>query len=307
MNTDGVLVVGSVNMDMVVSTNRFPKPGETIFGSDFKMFPGGKGANQATACSRLGAKTLFLGKLGNDDFAKSLGKSMSENGIDPKYLIHSDDVHTGMAMITVNEEGENEIVVVSGANMSITPGEIERTKHAFGEVKIVVTQFEVPYDVVKKTAEITKEFGHVFILNPAPAAKIKNDLYELIDFITPNENELQSLTGIKVNSKETAELAARELISLGVKNVIVTMGSAGSLFVNSKTSKIFTTDKVHAIDTTGAGDTFNGALAFSLANGYDIDKAIKIANKAASIAITKMGAQSSMPYLSEIEDFLTKL
>lgn len=300
MKKEGVLVVGSANMDLVVQCNRFPLPGETIFGNSFQLFPGGKGANQAVSCARLGMKTYFLGKMGEDDFGTSLMKTMQDDGVDLSLLLRSKTEHTGTALITVDAEGQNKIIVISGSNMNLTSKDIRGKKNKFSEVKIVLSQLEVPMETVVETARLAKENDAVFILNPAPACEIPEEIYPLIDYLTPNETELQMLSNMMVSDENSAEMAAKVLLDRGVQNTIITLGEKGALLVNKYHTRLFSTQKVVAVDTTAAGDAFNGALAYSLAIGKKIDDGIVFANKVASISVTRMGAQSSMPTISEI-------
>ncbi|KAB2845034.1 MAG: ribokinase [Melioribacteraceae bacterium] len=304
MNKEGVLVVGSANMDLVVFTKNFPKPGETVFGKDFQMFPGGKGANQAVACSRLGGKTYFLGKLGNDDFANSLYDSLHRNNIDLSYLMKSNESHTGMALITVDGKGENEIVVVSGTNMKLTSDDLKNSNGLFKEVKIVLTQLEIPTETVVSIANLARDNKAVFILNPAPAKELPNNLFPLIDYITPNETELEILSCVKINNENDIKTAASVLLEKGVKNIIVTLAEKGAVLINKERFELFPVNVVDAVDTTGAGDTFNGALAYSLSKNKSIDEAINFANHSASISVTRRGAQSSMPTKQEVKQIL---
>lgn len=302
MKTKGILVVGSSNLDMVVTTNRFPDPGETIFGNKFEMFPGGKGANQAVCASRLGCKTTFIGKMGNDEFRDRLSQVMVESEVDINNLFIDEHEHTGTAFITVDGNGQNQIIVISGSNMKLTPDEIESKSSLFAEASVVLTQLEIPLAAVIRAAELAKENDAVFILNPAPALNIPDQLFSLIDFITPNENELELLSGIKIQDDSTVEKAARSLITKGVKNVIVTLGDRGSILVNCAVVKHFPVNKVKVVDSTAAGDAFNGAFASRLAEGASVEDSIEFANLIASITVTRMGAQSSMPFLREIKD-----
>ena len=301
MDREGVLVVGSANMDMVVTTDRFPYPGETIFGKKFQTFSGGKGANQAVACAKLGIKTYFIGKIGNDDFGEALTKNMRRDGVNLDHIFIDPKESTGTALITVDNEGQNEIIVISGGNMNLSPSDIDSKIKLFRQVKVVLSQLEIPLDTVLKTAELCKNEGSVFILNPAPAFQLPDKLLNQIDFLTPNEIELAMISGLNVDDEESAANAAQVLINRGVGNVIVTMGAMGSLWVSKNKIVKFPTLKVQAVDTTGAGDAFNGALAFSLAKGNNSEKSIEFANRVASISVTRMGAQSSMPYYHEIE------
>lgn len=300
MKSEGVLVVGSANMDLVLSVEKFPQPGETIFGKKFEMFPGGKGANQAVCCAKLGAKTLFIGKMGKDDFAKSLAYNMKKIGVDLHHLFIDEFENTGTALITVDDRGENEIIVISGSNMNLSPDDIESKRELFEKVKVVITQLEIPLETVMKVAEISDENDAVIILNPAPANELPGKLISKIDYLTPNETELEILSGMKISDEKSIENAAKKLLNKGVKNVIVTMGDKGAFLINNNESKIFPASKVKVIDSTGAGDAFNGALAYALSNGEEIGKAIQLANSVAAFAVTKMGAQSSLPALEDL-------
>jgi ribokinase len=301
MNKDGVLVVGSANMDLVVQCNRFPLPGETIFGNNFQMFPGGKGANQAVSCARLGIKTYFIGKMGKDQLGKRLSETMGNDGIDLSGLFTDDHEHTGTALITVDSGGQNQIIVISGSNMKLSPSDIRGKKAVFSKVGVVLTQLEIPIDAVIETARLTKENDSLFILNPAPACEIPEEIYSLIDYLTPNETELQILSNMMVTDEDSAEKAAKLLLEKGVKNIIITLGEKGALLVNKYHTELFSARKVDVVDTTAAGDAFNGALAYSLACGREIAEAIHFANRAASISVTRMGAQSSMPAMAELQ------
>ena len=301
MTSGGVLVVGSANMDLVVSAERFPAPGETVLGRHFDMFPGGKGANQAVACARLGGKTVFLGKMGQDNFKDMLIKSMGGNGVLLDHLLIDGENGTGTALITVDGKGENEIIVISGSNMCLNPEEVSVNASLFREARVVLTQLEIPMATVQKAAELAKENGDIFILNPAPANVLPQDLLTLIDYLTPNETELELLSGKRVTDLRSAGKAAQILVEQGVKNVVVTLGEQGALLVNKDGAIHFPAKKVVAVDTTAAGDAFNGAMAFSLAQGRPIEKAIELANAVAGIAVTKLGAQASMPKLCDVE------
>jgi len=300
MNREGILVIGSANMDLVVSTERFPNPGETIFGKKFEMFPGGKGANQAMCCALLGSKTLFIGKMGNDDFSRRISKNLDKAGVELQHLLIDTEESTGTALITVDKSGENKIIVIPGSNMKLSHSDIEKKKNLFSQVKVVIAQLEIPLDTVVNAATLAKENDTTFILNPAPAQELPDKLFPLIDYLTPNETELEILSGMTISNETSIEKAAKILLKKGVKNVIVTIGEKGALLINNERKEIFPANKVNVVDTTGAGDSFNGALAFALSNGEDIEKAIHLANLVASHCITKMGAQSSMPKLEEI-------
>lgn len=304
MNKEGVLVVGSANMDLVVTSERFPKPGETIFGKHFEMFPGGKGANQAVSCAKLGGLTYFLGKMGDDDFHDSLNKSLSESGVHIEDVLIEQDAQTGCALISVDGTGENQIIVISGTNMDFSSEDLLTKKEYFEKVKVVLAQLEIPIETVTQAARLAKENDALFILNPAPAAELSGELLSMVDYITPNKSELELLTGIKITDHESQENAAKILLDKGVKNVIVTLGEKGSLLVNKEVCTLTHSYSVQAVDTTAAGDSFNGALAYSLANDVNIKDAIHFANYSAALSVTKMGAQTSMPTINDVEAIL---
>jgi ribokinase len=301
-----VLVVGSANMDLVVTTGSFPVPGETVFGSSFGMFPGGKGANQAVACSKLGTRTLFLGKMGKDLFGDRLVAGMRRDGV---VLDHTQQVNgaaTGMALITVNATGQNEIVVISGANMLLGPGDIERNVKPFAHGGVLLVQLEVPLRTVKRAVQQAHQRRMFVILNPAPAAVLPKSLLRLVDFLTPNETELHHLTGKSVAGIDNVKRAARALLDQGVCNVLVTLGKKGCLLVNREVVRLYETYRVKAIDTTAAGDAFNGAFASALASGQSIEQAIPFANAVAALSVTRPGAQSSLPTAKEVQRFVQR-
>lgn len=301
----GVLVVGSANVDMVVKTDHFPAPGETILGGNFQMFSGGKGANQAVASAKLNTKTYFIGKMGNDMFREKLTSEMSKDGVELEDLIIDNKLSTGIALITVDTKGENSIVVASGSNMNLTGDDVAKHKSVFKKVNVVLTQLEIPMDTVIKTAELSAGNGCLFILNPAPAKDLPEKLLKLTNYITPNKGELELLTSSRITSFGEIQNAAMRLIDKGVGNVIVTLGEKGVLYVTEDKIKHIEGNKVEVIDTTGAGDAFNGALASALSEGMEIEEALRFANKAASISVTRMGAQSSMPGFEELKALIS--
>jgi ribokinase len=304
MTKQGVLVVGSANMDLVVRTPRFPAPGETLFGTDFGTFPGGKGANQAVACAKLGAKVQFIGKVGDDIFGRKLSRGMKADGVGLQYLGIDPSAPTGIAVITVDRRGQNEIIVASGSNMKLTPKDIDRAGKAFDGAQILLMQLEVPLPTVIRAAEMAQARGVMVILNPAPAQKLPRRLLRLVDYLTPNETELQQLSGVKVDNRSSLLRAAHELLHQGVGNVIVTMGSRGAVLVREEAAHIFPAFRVHSVDTTAAGDAFNGALAYAMSMGHPQVEAIPIANAVAALSVTKPGAQSSMPTVKQLVSFL---
>jgi ribokinase len=299
-----VLVVGSANMDLVVDVDRFPVPGETVFGRTFAMHPGGKGANQAVAAARLGADVCFIGKMGNDVFAERLRESMSSQGVRLEHLLIDPELPTGTALITVDSSAQNEIIVVSGSNMALTPGDMDDHEDAFAAARVVLFQLEIPVDTIVRAAQIARSHGAMVILNPAPAAHLPAELFGLIDYITPNETEASALTGIPVADVPSAEAAGRALVKKGVRNALLTLGEKGSLLVSRETVRHFPAFMVDAVDTTAAGDAFNGSFAHFLTLGYSPADAIRNANAVAALAVQKAGAQHSMPSAAELASFL---
>jgi ribokinase len=300
METKRILVVGSSNTDMVIRTNKFPAPGETIIGGKFLMNAGGKGANQAVAAARLGGIVTFIGKIGNDVFGKQAVKLLSEEGINVDYVAVDPDNESGVAMIIVDENGENTIVVAAGANGTLSPSDFDKALHELLESEFVLMQLEIPIETVDYIAKTALLNNKKLILNPAPAAVIQDDLIKNIYIITPNETEAEIITGIKVNDEKTALQAAKLLNGKGVEIVIITMGAAGAfLYVNGK-GELFPAPEVKAVDTTAAGDTFNGALVVALSEGKTLGESVSFANKAASLSVTRIGAQVSIPFRKEL-------
>ncbi len=306
MAREGVLVVGSANMDMVVSTSRFPRPGETVLGRSFAMFPGGKGANQAVACAKLGGNVTFIGRMGKDVFRDRLFASMRNDGVKLRRVTIDPSLPTGIAVITVDSTGQNQIMVASGSNMALLPADIDRHKTAFGEARVLLVQLETPLPAVQRAVALAKQKKLTVILNPAPARRLPKSLLTMVDYLTPNENELSVLSGLPVHGLASAERAARKLMAGGVSSVIVTLGAKGCMAVTARGSRIFPSYKVHAVDTTAAGDAFNGALAFGLAAGLSLEAAVPFANGVAALSVTRMGAQSSMPSMKEVRTFMRR-
>jgi ribokinase len=304
MIKEGILVVGSTNMDMVVLTEKFPKPGETLLGKKFQTFPGGKGANQAVGVAKLGKKTFFITKMGDDDFRKKLTDNLSENGVGIDDILIDKAESTGIALITVDGSGENEIIVIAGSNMKLEPEDINSKKDIFGKAEILLLQLEIPLESIIAAVALANENNIKIILNPAPARELPDELLSKIDFITPNETELETLTGVKISDDSTIILGAKKLIDKGVKNVIVTLGDKGAYLINHEQNEFFPAKKVKATDTTAAGDAFNAGFAYALSEKYQLGEAIKFANVTAAIAVTRMGAQASMPNKSEVLSLL---
>jgi ribokinase len=295
-----ILVVGSANMDMVVATRRFPMPGETVFGGSFGMFPGGKGANQAVSAAKLGGHVTFVGRMGKDLFRENLTASMRRDGVEMKEVIVDPKEPTGTALITVDGSGQNEIVVVSGSNMRLSSADIFRKRALFKHSSILLVQLEVPVQTVARAALLAQKSGTTVILNPAPARPLPKSLLRRIDYLTPNETELGQLTGRSGSSRGSVVRAARELLGEGVRNIVVTLGERGAMLVNRDGVHTFPAVRVKSIDSTAAGDAFNGAFAFALAAGRNPHEAIHFANRVAAFSVTRMGAQSSMPRIRDL-------
>ncbi len=299
-----IIVVGSSNTDMVVKSARLPAPGETIIGGVFGMYPGGKGANQAVAAARLGGSVYFVGKRGNDIFGTEASSLLQKEGIDTTYFLTGPDHPSGVALITVDEKGENCIVVASGANGSLTPNDLKGIEPLMENSAVVLLQLEIPVETVEHVAALATEKNLLIILNPAPAQPLPASLLKKISIITPNETEAEILTGIHITGIETAEQAAIILHQQGIPTVIITLGSEGALIYHQNKFTKITSIPVIAVDTTAAGDVFNGALAVCLANGIPVEYAAKYACRAAAVSVTKMGAQSSAPTKKEIENYV---
>ncbi len=295
-----IIVIGSSNTDMVIKSKKLPAPGETILGGTFLMNPGGKGANQAVAAARLNGNVTFVTKTGNDLFGTESLQIFQNEKIDSRYIITDRSNPSGVALINVDENGENSIVVAPGSNGTLTENDISDEVFRTGPADLFLMQLEIPVSTVEYVAQRAFNNKNRVILNPAPAHRLSDDLLSCLFLITPNENEAEQLTDIKVINAETAELAASWLRAKGVKNVIITMGGAGAYLQTESISMLIPVVPVKAIDTTAAGDVFNGALAVSIAEGNGLEDAVRFANKAAAISVTRMGAQASAPYRQEI-------
>jgi len=300
MPVNRITVIGSSNTDMVIKTSKLPQPGETILGGIFFMNPGGKGANQAVAAARLGGKVSFIAKTGDDVFGKQARQIFESENINTDYLVMDPGHPSGVALITVDAKGENCIVVAPGSNSYLSQGDIDLAREEILRSDIVLMQLEIPLETVVYAANIAYEAGKKVILNPAPAAQISDELISRLYLITPNETEAGLISGIPVTDIESAKLAARNLFDRGVKVVIITLGSKGAFLFTGEKAKLIPSPKVEAVDTTAAGDVFNGAIAVAISEGFELEKAVQFACDAAAISVTRMGAQSSAPYRKEI-------
>jgi ribokinase len=306
-----VLVVGSLNTDLVVQAPHFPQPGETISGGDLQVIPGGKGANQAVAAARLGANVSMLGRVGKDNFGDFLLNNLKANHVNT-HLIQRDDASTGTATIIVDSNGQNSIVLSAGANGNVSSTDVERA--SFSTFSLLLLQLEIPTPTVYSATKLAKQNGVRVILNPAPAKQLPDELISLVDFIIPNETELSLLTGMEVKDIPTTEKAARSLLDKGAQNVIVTLGSKGALIVDRDTSKQVDTYQVDVVDTTAAGDAFIGGFATKLLESDSllanpqkqasaIQNAVCYGCACGALATTKFGAQPSLPMKEEVERF----
>jgi len=299
-----IVVIGSSNTDLVIRTSQFPEPGETVIGGEFNTFAGGKGANQAVAASRLGADVTFVAKVGNDSFGKVAVQGFEKEGIHTQYIFTDKSLPSGVASITLNEQGQNSIIVAPGANNALSKEHIQLAKETLQNADLLLIQLEVPLETVLFSIELSYALGVRVILNPAPAFELPKEIYAKIDVITPNETEAFLLTGIEVVDSETASLAATKFLDWGVKHVVITLGEKGLFYKNSETAFLMPAIKTEVKDTTAAGDIFNGALAVALSEGKNWQAALKFANIAASIGVGRLGAQASVPFRKEVDNKL---
>jgi len=295
-----IIIIGSSNTDMVVKCKKLPTPGETILGGIFMMNPGGKGANQAVAAARLNGNVTFVTKTGFDLFGEQAMHIFDAEGIETKFIIRDKINPSGIALIAVDENGENSIVVAPGSNAALSAYDIDDAVYGDDPSDVFLLQLEIPVSTVEFVAQKVAQRGNRVILNPAPARQLSNDLLSSLYLITPNEVEAELLTGIPVTDTLSAEKAARWIMRKGVRNVIITMGAAGAFLLSENISKLVSVVPVKPVDTTAAGDVFNGALAVAISEGRELEDAVKFANSAAAISVTRMGAQASAPYRKEI-------
>lgn len=302
-----VCVIGSMNMDLVIKTKNLPKKGETILAEELTTIPGGKGANQAVAASRLGCTVNMIACVGNDGYGEVLTNALKKDKVITENILVCNDKPTGTAIINVDDNGDNTICVVGGANMSIKCERIVQLKEIIQESDVVITQFETPLDSSIQGFKFAKENNKITILNPAPAREIPQEILRYTDIIVPNETEAFELTGIEVNDLHSAEIAAKVFLEKGVKFVVITLGSKGAAIISKEQTELIPAYKVQAIDSTAAGDSFIGALGKSLSNDLSLNfdclkAAVSFGNKVSSITVTREGAQSSIPNLKEVKD-----
>ena len=299
-----VVVVGSYNTDMTIKTKRLPGPGETVIGGYFSTGGGGKGANQAIAAARIGAEVTFVARVGNDLLGSEGIKRLNEEHINTKYIYRDNELPTGVAFIVVDDKGENSIVVASGANANLSPTDIESASDEISSADILLIQLESPIESVYASIKSAHDNGVTVILNPAPAQELDNHILKYVDVITPNIVEAEMLTGIKVTDVNSLQSIVNRFFDYGINDVIITLGSKGYFAGAHDAMKIIPALNVAPIDTTGAGDVFSGSLAAFLSEGMTIEKAARMANAAASVSVTRLGAQDGAPKRVEIENFV---
>jgi ribokinase len=302
-----ITVLGSAMVDLVATTPSHPLIGETVQGSDFAMIPGGKGANQVVTMAKLGTPTFFVGRIGNDLFAELILESMKKSKVDIQFLRKDPSLSTGVAHIRVDQKAQNNIVMIPLANDNVSRTDVDSADEIIKQSAILQLQLEIPLDTIKYAMEKAKRYGTVVVLNPAPAKVLPMEIYPLIDIITPNETEAKSLTGIEIVDLSSARTAAEILFKRGVKKVVITLGAKGCFYFDGVSSIYQPIPLVTAVDTTAAGDAFNGALAVSLIKGKPIEEALRYASAVASLSVTRFGAQSSLPDYLEVEHFLKKV
>jgi ribokinase len=299
-----IVVVGSSNTDMILQMEHIPRPGETILGGRFSMAAGGKGANQAVAAARAGGQVTFLARVGRDMFGRQAIEGFRRDGIDVRHVIEDEEAPSGVALIFVAASGENSIGVASGANLRLSPADVERVAEMIASADVLVMQLETPLETVRAAAQIAAAHHVPVVLNPAPAQPLDNQLLRLITVLTPNESEAELLTGLRVADETTASQAAGQLRAKGVGQVIVTLGARGALVSAAEFTGHVPAFAVKPVDTTAAGDVFNGALAVAMSEGESLEQSVRFASAAAALSVTRLGAQPSAPRREEIESML---
>ncbi len=298
-----IVVVGSSNTDMVIKMDRLPGPGETLIGGEFIMAAGGKGANQAVAAARLGGEVTFIARVGTDIFGQQAIEGFRQEEIHTDFIVQDERYPSGVALIFVDQGGENSIGVASGANGQLSIEDVAAARAEMEAAKVLLLQLETPIETVRYAARTAKEMGVKVILNPAPARALDDELLGNITVLTPNETEAELLAGISITDDASTREAAARLKQRGVENVIITLGAKGAMVITDEGAQQIPTKEVKAVDTTAAGDAFNGALAFALAEDKSLEEAVRFANLAGALSATRMSAQPSMPTLEELQQF----
>ena len=299
-----LVVLGSVNADHVLRVPHFPRPGETLTGHSYQVVPGGKGANQAVAAARLGAPVSFIARIGDDAIGQQMRQGFEQDGIDVSAVELDETLPTGIAIIYVSDEGENSIGISAEANSALSPAMVKRHEAMIADAHTLLLQLEVPLESVFEAAKLARSHGTRVVLNPAPARPLPADLLALVDLITPNQTEAELLTGVKVSDEASAAQAAARFHQMGISDVMITLGSQGVYCSNARQQQLIPGFRVEAVDTTAAGDTFNGALLAAELAGADFNAAVRFAHGAAALSVTKFGAQSSIPSKVEVDAFL---
>ncbi|MGE5614260.1 MAG: ribokinase [Bacillota bacterium] len=298
-----ICVIGSLNMDIAIHTPRLPAMGETIIGSGFMTIPGGKGANQAVAAARLGGDVTMVGHVGDDAFGNSLKQNLQANGVDVRHVKTMRNTPTGIAVIVI-KDGNNFIILDSGANFTIKAKDIMEVENVIKESDMLLLQMEIPQEAIEQAVDIANKYGVKVLLNPAPARNMSDDFLAKVDIITPNESECEYIAGMALESIKDAEEAVKYLRGKGIGQVVVTLGGRGVVYNSGDRVLYKPVPEVRVVDTTAAGDSFTGALAVALTNGKSIDEAVDFANIVGTLTVMKKGAQTSLPYIQEVEEFL---
>lgn len=306
MSEPKIVVVGSANMDVYAYVSHLPEHGETVIGDRYWMGMGGKGANQAVGACRLGANTTLVGRVGQDVFGRQMLETLSQHGVHCDLIKVDSDAGSGVALVMVDERAENIISVIPGANMCVSPADVEAAYERIKNADVVMMQLEIPLDAIEKTLDIARHHDTLCILNPAPACSLPDSLLNKVDLLTPNQTEAKFLTGISADTVEGAEAAARALLAKGVKTVIITLGASGALIVQPDDTLHIDSFKVDAFDTSGAGDAFMGGLGVALSEGKTLKEAVRFANAVGALAATKPGAMPSMPSRTEVDALIQK-
>ncbi|HEX7434883.1 MAG TPA: ribokinase [Anaerolineaceae bacterium] len=298
--TAKITVIGSINIDLVARSHHIPRTGETVLGGDFQTIPGGKGANQAVAAARMGGYVTMVGRVGSDAFSALLMENLATAGIDTTFVKKDEDAPSGVALIMVDELGQNSILVASGANSRLSPVDVDLAEKAVLSADVILLQLETPLGTALRAASLGKQNGVKVILNPAPAYPLPHEIYPLVDYLIPNETEAKMLTGQSLEEDSGVEAAANILLSMGANNVIITLGNRGSLLATRLGTFVVPPFAVHPIDTTAAGDAFVGCFAVALAEGKALGEAVRWGNAAGALATTRKGAQPSLPQREEV-------